>query len=97
MHLKTHLKTLYLDGVIEFVASESSHVEKDFSQGISHSRFGTLQTFDKSFVALARRPSKSGGFIKKRGRVGHSVNRSTYLQRNQSNIKSIPSHRGVIA
>ena len=48
--------TIYLDGVIEFVASESSHVEKDFSQGISHSRFGTLQTFDKGFVALARRP-----------------------------------------
>ena len=63
--LKSHLKTLYLDGVIEFVASESSHVEKDFSQGISHSRFGTLQTFDKSFVALARRPGKSG-VIKKR-------------------------------
>ena len=54
---KTHnLRTIYLDGVIEFVASESSHVEKDFSQGISHSRFGTLQTFDKGFVALARRP-----------------------------------------
>ena len=78
MHLKTHLKTLYLDGVIEFVASESSHVEKDFSQGISHSRFGTLQTFDKGFVALARRPSKSGGFIKKK-REGWSFSKQIDL------------------
>jgi len=57
-----HVDVLHasLDGVIEFVASESSHVEKDFSQGISHSRFGTLQTFDKGFVALAWRPSHRG-------------------------------------
>ena len=46
----------YLDGVVKFVASESGHIEKDPSKGVSHPRFGLSETSDEGFIALTRRP-----------------------------------------
>jgi len=51
-----HIFHASLDGVVKFVASESGHIEKDPSKGVSHPRFGLSETSDEGFVALTRRP-----------------------------------------
>ena len=48
-------KYTHLNGMIEFVASQASYVEKHFAQGVGHSRLGLFQAFDKGHVTATWR------------------------------------------